>query len=138
MHRDILKQDIKYKIYRGKNEWIWLNKNFITSVLKEIKYLRGMKDFLIDKRNSNRYCILVKEPIGKTAYFFSTPIYNNITKTLVQTNFIKSKNGVLFKGSWAYRTKYHEWFISVKVAIDVYFFLILFHKCFRCSIISMY
>ena len=33
---DILKQDIKYKICREKNEWIWLNQNFKTSVLKEI------------------------------------------------------------------------------------------------------
>ena len=69
------------------------------TILKEIKYLRGMNDFLIDKRNSNRYRIMVKESIGNTAYCFSTPIYNNKTKALVQIIFEKNKNGVSFKGS---------------------------------------
>lgn len=58
-----------------------------------------MNDFLIDKRNSNRYRIMVKESIGNTAYCFSTPIYNNKTKALVQIIFEKNKNGVSFKGS---------------------------------------
>lgn len=68
-------------------------------ILKEIKYLRGMRDFVIDKRNSNRYRIMVKESIGNTAYCFSTPIYNNNTKTLVQTNFIVDQSGASFKSS---------------------------------------
>lgn len=42
---------------------------------------------------------MVKEQLGKTAYFFSTPIYNNKNNALVQTNFVKSKDGFLFKGS---------------------------------------
>ena len=75
------------------------NKNQYNTILKEIKYLRGMRDFLIDRRNSNRYRIMVKEPVGTTAYCFSTPIYNNKTKALIQTNFVASKSGVLFKGS---------------------------------------
>lgn len=75
------------------------NTNQFNTVLKEIKYLRGMRDFLIDKRNSNRYCVMVKETIGHTAYCFSTPIYNKKTKQLVQANFEKSKNGFSVKGT---------------------------------------
>ena len=73
--------------------------NQYNSILKEIKYLRGMNDFIIDKRNSNRYRIIVKESIGNTAYCFSAPIYNIKTKALVQTSFAPSKGGALFKGS---------------------------------------
>lgn len=69
------------------------------TVLKEIKYLRGTEDFWVDKRNSNRYRILVKESMGATAYYFSVPIYNNKSKTLVQTNFVHNKNGVSFIGT---------------------------------------
>ena len=58
-----------------------------------------MSDFIIDKRNSNRYRILVKESVGNTAYCFSTPIYNIKTKALVQTNFITTKTGASFKGT---------------------------------------
>lgn len=58
-----------------------------------------MKDFLIDQRNSNRYRVMVKEPLGHTAYCFSTPIYNINTRKLVHTMFEKSKGGYSFKGS---------------------------------------
>ena len=70
-----------------------------TTVLNELKYLRGMQEFLIDQRNSNRYRVLVKEPIGHTAYCFSTPIYNVDTQKLVRTEFEKAKEGYLFRGS---------------------------------------
>ena len=69
------------------------------TVLSEIKYLRGKKDFLIDKRNSNRYRVLVKESIGQTAYCFSCPIYNIETRKLIHTDFEKTKAGYVFKGS---------------------------------------
>lgn len=69
------------------------------TVLNEIKYLRGMHDFLIDRRNSNRYQVVVKEPLGHTAYCFSTPIYNTHTRRLVHMAFEKSKDGYSFKGS---------------------------------------
>ena len=75
------------------------NNNQYNAILKEIKYLRGEGDFAIDKRNSNRYRVMVKESIGNTAYCFSTPIYNNKTKALVQTNFVTGKSGASFKGS---------------------------------------
>ena len=68
-------------------------------MLREIKYLRGMKDFVIDRRNSNRYRVLVKEPVGLTAYCFSAPIYNTSTGQLVHRNFEKVQNGYAFKGS---------------------------------------
>ena len=58
-----------------------------------------MNDFLIDKRNSNRYRVMVKEAIGHTAYCFSTPLYNNKTKQLVQPHFEKIKNGFSVKGT---------------------------------------
>lgn len=63
------------------------------SVLNEIKYLRGMNDFLIDSRNSNRYRVMVKEQIGYTAYCFSTPIYNLNTGKMIIPKFEKTSNG---------------------------------------------
>ena len=69
------------------------------TVLKEIKYLRKMQDFVIDRRNSNRYRVMVMEPTGHTAYCFSTPIYNASTKKLIHLNFTKTESGYTFKGS---------------------------------------
>ena len=69
------------------------------AVLGEIKYLRGMQDFLIDQRNSNRYRVVVKESVGHTAYCFSTPIYNADTRRLVRSCFDAEKSGYSFKGS---------------------------------------
>ncbi len=67
--------------------------------MSEIKYLRGMRDFIIDRRNSNRYRIMVKEALGHTAYCFSTPIYNVDTEGLVHTDFHKTGDGYYFCGS---------------------------------------
>ena len=69
------------------------------TVLNEIKYLRGMQDFIIDRRNSNRYRVMVKESLGHTAYCFSSPIYSTHTRRLVRTSFEEVKNGYHFKGS---------------------------------------
>lgn len=69
------------------------------TLLREIKYLRDMKGFEIDRRNSNRYRVMVKEPLGHTAYCFSTPIYNVDTRKLIRFDFDKTKSGYLFKGS---------------------------------------
>lgn len=71
----------------------------LQTVLNEIKYLRGMKDFLIDRRNGNRYRVIVKESIGHTAYCFSTPIYNLHTRRLVIPKFEKNKDGYSYKSS---------------------------------------
>lgn len=59
-------------------------------MLGEIKYLRKMQDFLIDTKNSNRYRIMVKEPLGHTAYCFSCPIYDIRTRKLIHTDFEKT------------------------------------------------
>lgn len=58
-----------------------------------------MQEFLIDKRNSNRYRVMVKESLGHTAYCFSAPIYNTHTRMLVRTDFEKTSTGYSFKGS---------------------------------------
>ena len=68
-------------------------------MLNEIKYLRGMQGFLIDRRNKNRYTVVVKEDFGYTAYCFSTPIYNDSSKKLIHLGFEKSKAGYIFDGS---------------------------------------
>lgn len=69
------------------------------TVLSEIKYLRGMEDFIIDTRNSNRYRIMVEEKLGHTAYCFSTPIYNVDTRKLIHLAFNKTELGYTFQGS---------------------------------------
>jgi len=57
-------------------------------VLKKIIDLRKGKDIIIDTTNSNRYRVVVNEQNGtKTAYYFSTPIYNINTKKLVGLKF---------------------------------------------------
>ena len=58
-----------------------------------------MEDFLIDRRNSNRYRVMVKEPLGHTAYCFSTPIYNSSTRELICPAFEKINNGYSLKGT---------------------------------------
>ena len=75
------------------------NKTQVNTVLNEIKYLRGMQGFLIDRRNQNRYTVVVKEDVGYTAYCFSTPIYNDCSKKLIHLGFEKSKAGYIFDGS---------------------------------------
>jgi len=71
----------------------------MNTVLEEIKYLRNMSGFEIDRRNNNRYRVLVKENIGRTAYCFSTPIYNVDSRKLINLTFDKSNDVYIFKGS---------------------------------------
>ena len=75
------------------------NEQQLNTVLSEIKYLRGMQDFVIDRRNSNRYRVMVKEQLGHTAYCFSSPIYNADTRKLIHLNFDQTKSGYTVKGS---------------------------------------
>lgn len=71
-----------------------------SSILTQIGYLRGNKDFTIDYKNSNRYCIIVREPdSSRTAYCFSTPIYNKHTRKLVHLSFDKMPDGFYHIGS---------------------------------------
>ena len=66
------------------------------SVLKEISRLRKGKPISVDRHNSNRYRVVVQEDDGsKTAYYFSTPIYNNKTRKMVDAKF-KSSDGTIY------------------------------------------
>ncbi len=69
------------------------------SVFSMIRTLRGGKDFTIDTNNRNRYCVLVKEPYGRTAYCFSTPIYELQSRKLVNLQFVPTLDGEVFQGS---------------------------------------
>ena len=58
-------------------------------ILDEIEYLRHGKPFIIDEKNSNQYRLVVMEDDGsKTAYCFSTPIYHDRTKKLLDLEFV--------------------------------------------------
>ena len=58
------------------------------SVFDEIAMLRKDAPIEIDQRNHNRYRVVLDEQDGsKTAYYFSTPIYNNRTGKLVDMRF---------------------------------------------------
>ena len=66
------------------------------SVLGEIKKLRNGSPIIIDYHNSNRYRLVVQENNGtKTAYYFSTPIYNGRTRKMIDMKF-QSKRGAIF------------------------------------------
>lgn len=69
------------------------------SVFSMIRSLRGGQDFTVDPNNRNRYCVLVKEPYGRTAYCFSTPIYELQSRKLVNLQFTPTEEGDVFQGS---------------------------------------
>lgn len=60
------------------------------SLLHEIASLRGGEPIDIDRKNNNRHCVLSREKDGtKTAYCFSTPVYNTRSRKVV--NFLFEK-----------------------------------------------
>ncbi len=66
------------------------------SVMNEISRLRRGAPMVIDYRNSNRYRLVVSENNGtKTAYYFTTPIYNRKSRKMIDLQF-KSNGGVIF------------------------------------------
>ncbi len=66
-------------------------------VLEEIAKLRNGAQTIIDYHNSNPYRLIVKEDDGsKTAYYFSTPIYNQRTRKMFDIGF-KSNEDVIYK-----------------------------------------
>lgn len=70
------------------------------SVLNEVTSLRGGLPLAIDHKNSNRYCVLLFEQDGsKTAYYFSSPIYNENTRRVVDFKFWQRNNSVVSTGS---------------------------------------
>lgn len=70
----------------------------MNSILEEISTLRKGAPLVIDYKNSNRYRLVAIEQNGtKTAYYFSSPIYNSRTRKAVDMKFHS-------KGSVAYTT----------------------------------
>ena len=70
------------------------------SVLDEISKLRKNASLTADHENSNRYRILANESDGsKTAYYFSTPIYNHRSKNLVDLKFYPEEKTIHATGS---------------------------------------
>ena len=70
------------------------------SVLDEITGLRAGAPIEIDFKNNNRYRVVTEEQDGsKTAYYFSTPIYNNRTGKLVDMKFHEKEGKVYSVGS---------------------------------------
>ena len=72
----------------------------MVSILDEIKKLRKENEFQVDINNTNKYRIVINENDGsKTAYYFSTPIYNYRTKHLLNLKYQKLGNQILYYGS---------------------------------------
>jgi len=70
------------------------------SGLHDICHLRSGRPLSIDLQNRNRYRLIVQEKDGsKTAYCFSTPIYNKETGKLLDHCFRKEGSGVSLIGS---------------------------------------
>ncbi len=71
------------------------------SILSEIKKLRGSDAPLsVDLNNTNRYRVVTNETDGtKTAYYFSAPIYNNISKKSLSMKFDADGNEINYVGS---------------------------------------
>lgn len=68
----------------------------MNSILGEISTLRKGAPLVIDYKNSNRYRLVAIEQNGtKTAYYFSSPIYNTRTRKAVDMKF-HSKGGVAY------------------------------------------
>mgnify|MGYP004526970161 CR=1 FL=1 len=69
------------------------------SVVDEIKRLRSGK-MRVDYNNNNRYCAVLDEDNGsKTAYYFTTPIYNIKTRRAIDLRFLKTDTAINFFGS---------------------------------------
>ena len=70
------------------------------SILEEITKIRKGKPIVIDYKNTNRYRVVLKEQNGtKTAYYFSSPIYNMRTNKGIDFKFKKNENGFYSCGS---------------------------------------
>ena len=66
------------------------------SVLGEIKKIRKEKPFVIDTHNHNRYRVVGFDDSGiRTAYYFTTPIYNEKTRKILNLKF-NTDNGIAY------------------------------------------
>ena len=72
----------------------------MNSILKEISRMRKDAPFVIDYKNKNRYRIVAIESNGtKTAYYFSTPIYNNRSRKALDIKFHTKEKTIYTTGS---------------------------------------
>lgn len=72
----------------------------MNSILREIYSLRKGSPLVIDYKNSNRYRVVTSESDGsKTAYYFSSPIYNNRTRKAVDMKFYSKEEIAYTTGS---------------------------------------
>ena len=70
------------------------------SIVNEILKIRNGKPFLVDRQNRNRYRVVACEEDGsKTAYYFSTPIYNRVSRKLVDIRFRTNGKDIYATGS---------------------------------------
>ena len=70
------------------------------SIIEEIQKIRGGAPLLPDKKNANRYRLVTFESNGsKTAYYFSSPIYNIVSRKMVDLKFHQLKNTAYAVGS---------------------------------------
>ena len=69
-------------------------------ILGEIYKLRKGVPMIIDYKNSNRYRLVAIEPNGtKTAYYFTSPIYNRSTRKMIDMKFHAKGNIAYAMGS---------------------------------------
>lgn len=73
--------------------------NHCISALESIAYLTQRSILNVNENQSNRYCILLNTKDGNEAFYFSTPIYNNVSRRLVRRNFAVFNNCYQFIGS---------------------------------------
>lgn len=70
------------------------------SIVNEIMKLRNGKPIVVDRQNRNRYRLVACEEDGsKTAYYFSTPIYNRASRKLVDVKFHTNGKNIYATGS---------------------------------------
>ncbi len=70
------------------------------NVLNKIKKIRNEKNLIVDLNNSNRYRIIVDNQNNThSAYYFSSPIYNEQTKKLVTPRFTQKDNIIYHMGT---------------------------------------
>lgn len=70
------------------------------AILEKVNELRKGAPIVIDYHNSNRYRLVVKENNEtKTAYYFSTPIYNRKTGKIIDFEFQSNDGAIFLTGS---------------------------------------
>ena len=75
----------------------------MNNIISEISQVRSNNSIIIDHSNKNRYCVVFQESDGsKTAYYFSTPIYNIRTRKSIDMKFHRDDHGVHMTGSNAH------------------------------------